>query len=53
MAIDKAAVLETGFSEDAALMEAGFFENLHRCQVVFINMGMDPYFMNCSASFSV
>ena len=33
MAIDKAAVLEAGFSEDAALMEAGFFENLHRCQV--------------------
>ena len=27
MAIDKAAVLEAGFSEDAALMEAGFFEN--------------------------
>ena len=45
MAIDKAAVLEAGFSEDAALMEAGFFENLHRCQVVFVNMGMDPYYI--------
>ena len=43
MAIDKAAVLEAGFSEDAALMEAGFFENSHRCRVVFINMGMDPH----------
>lgn len=43
MAIDKAAVLEAGFSEDAALMETGFFENFHRCQVVFINMGMDPH----------
>ncbi len=30
MAIDKAAVLEAGFSEDAALMEAGFFEKLPR-----------------------
>lgn len=34
MEIDKAAVLKAGFSEDAALMETGFFENLHRCQVV-------------------
>lgn len=29
MAINKAAVLEAGFSEDAALLEAVFFENLH------------------------
>lgn len=45
MAIDKAAVLEAGFSEDAALMETGFFENFHRCRVIFINMGMDPYYI--------
>lgn len=30
MAINKAAVLEAGFSEDAALIGAGFFENLPR-----------------------
>lgn len=45
MAIDKAAVLEAGFSEDAAPMEAGFFENLYRCRVIFVNMGMDPYYI--------
>lgn len=30
MAIDKPAILETGFPEDAALTEAGFFEKLPR-----------------------
>ena len=30
MTIDKLAVLEAGFPEDAALMEAGFFENIPR-----------------------
>lgn len=34
MAIDKLAVLETGFPEDAALMETDFFENLHQCRVI-------------------
>lgn len=43
MAIDKVTVLETGFPEDATLTEAGFFENLHRCRVVFVDMGMDPH----------
>ena len=45
MAIDKAAVLEVGFSKGAALPETGFFENLYRCRVIFINMGMDPYYI--------
>lgn len=43
MAINKLTVLEAGFSEDAALPETSFFENFHRCWVVFVNMGMDPY----------
>ena len=43
MAIDKLSVLEAGFPEDAALLEAGFFENLHRSRVILVNMGMDPY----------
>ena len=43
MAINKLAVLEAGFPEDAALMEAGFFENFHRCRVIFVNMGIDSY----------
>ena len=43
MAINKLSVLEAGFPEDAALMEACFFENLHRCRVIIVNMGMDPY----------
>ena len=30
MAIDKPAVLEAGFPEDVALMEAGFLENILR-----------------------
>ena len=39
MAIDKLAVLEAGFPEDIALMEAGFFENLHQCRVVCFGPG--------------
>ena len=43
MAINKLSVLEAGFPEDAALMEANFFENFHRCRVIFVNMGVDSY----------
>lgn len=43
MAINKLSVFEAGFLEDAALMEASFFENLHRCRVIIVNMGMDSY----------
>lgn len=43
MAINKLSVLEAGFPEDAAFMEASFFENLHRCRVIIVNMGMNSY----------
>lgn len=43
MSIDKSAVLEADFPEYATLMEADFFESLHRCSIVFVNMGMNPH----------
>ena len=45
MAINKLSVLEAGFPEDAALMEAGFFENFHRCRVIFVNMGIEIFLL--------
>lgn len=38
MAVNKLSVLEAGFPEDAALMEVSFFEDLHRCRVIIVNM---------------
>lgn len=42
MAINKPAVLEAGFPEDVAY-GSRFFGKSHRCRVVFVNMGLNPY----------